>query len=86
MNLLVRSTTIQHSYTVMVNKDYVNITGPMNTWKCCKYMIVASQLSSLEVDTAARVQILNEAVCVSHSANTLGKSMNPTILPTAMGK
>ena len=24
--------------------------------------------------------------CISYSANTLGKSMNPTILPPAMGK
>ena len=30
---------------------------------------------------------LDEAVCISHSANnTLGKSMNPTILPPAMGR
>ena len=24
--------------------------------------------------------------CISHSTNTLGKGMNPIILPTAMGK
>ena len=29
---------------------------------------------------------LNEAVCISQSANALGKSMNLTILPPAMGK
>ena len=28
---------------------------------------------------ATWVQILAEAVCISHSANTLGKVMNPTI-------
>ena len=33
-----------------------------------------------------RVQILNETVCISHSANILGKGMNPTILPPAIGK
>ena len=33
-----------------------------------------------------RVQILDTAVCISHSVNTLGKSMNPTILPPAIGK
>ena len=38
------------------------------------------------MDTAAQVQILDEAVCILHSTNTLGKSMNPTILPPAMGK
>ena len=32
------------------------------------------------------VQNLDEAVCISHSTNTLGKGMNPTIFPSAMGK
>ena len=32
------------------------------------------------------VQILDETDCISHSANTLGKGMNPIILPPAMGK
>ena len=36
--------------------------------------------------TVTRVQIQDEAVCISHSANALGKSMNPTILPLAMGE
>ena len=35
----------------------------------------------LELDTVTQVQILCEAVCISHSADTLGKSMNPTIVP-----
>ena len=26
-----------------------------------------------------RVQIQDEAICISHSPNTLGKGMNPTI-------
>ena len=38
------------------------------------------------MDTANLVQILNESVCISHSTNTLGKSMNRIILPPAMGK
>ena len=29
---------------------------------------------------------LDEADCISHSTNTLGKGMNPIILPPAMGK
>ena len=29
---------------------------------------------------------LDEAVCISHSANALGKSINPTILLPAIGK
>ena len=43
-------------------------------------------LSSQEMDSATRVQILDEAGCISHSTNTLGKGMNPIILPPAMGK
>ena len=31
-------------------------------------------------------QILDETDCISHSTNTLGKGMNPIILPPAMGK
>ena len=40
----------------------------------------------IEMDTATRVQILDETDCISHSTNTLGKGMNPIILPPAMGK
>ena len=39
-----------------------------------------------EMDTATRVQILDETDCISHSTNTLGKGMNPIILPPSMGK
>ena len=38
------------------------------------------------MDTATRVQILDEADCISYSTNTLGKGMNPVILPPSMGK
>ena len=38
------------------------------------------------IDTATRVQILDETDCISHSTNTLGKGMNPIILPPAMGE
>ena len=30
--------------------------------------------------------ILGETDCISHSTKTLGKGMNPIILPPAMGK
>ena len=40
----------------------------------------------VEMDTATRVQILDETDSISHSTNTLGKGMNPIILPPAMGK
>ena len=29
---------------------------------------------------------INETDCISHSTNTLGKGMNPIILPPVMGK
>ena len=38
------------------------------------------------MNTATQVPILHEAVSISHSANTIGKGMNPIILPPAMGK
>ena len=38
------------------------------------------------MDTATRVQILDETDSISYSTNTLGKGMNPIILPPAMGK
>ena len=39
-----------------------------------------------EMDKVARVKILDETDCISHSTNTLGKGINPIILPPAMGK
>ena len=38
------------------------------------------------MDTATRVQILNETDCISHSTNTLGKGTIPIIPFPAMGK
>ena len=38
------------------------------------------------MDTATRAQIQDETDCISHSTNTLGKGMNPIILPPAMSK
>ena len=38
------------------------------------------------MDTAKRVQNLDEFDCISHSTNTLGKGMNPIILPPAKAK
>ena len=36
----------------------------------------------VEMDTATRVQILDETDCISHSTNIMGKGMNPIILPS----
>ena len=38
------------------------------------------------MDIAARVQVLDKTIFISHNTNTFGKGMNPTILPPAMGK
>ena len=38
------------------------------------------------MDTVSQVQILDETDGISYSTNTLGKGMNPIILPPAMGK
>ena len=56
-----------------------------NVWTRLEVPVVY-WLSSQEMDTAIRVQILDETDCISHSTNTLGKGMNPIILPPAMGK
>ena len=36
------------------------------------------------MDTATRVQILDETVCISQCTNTLEKGMDPIILPPAI--
>ena len=38
------------------------------------------------MDTATRVQIMDETDYISHRTNTLWKGMNPIILPPALGK
>ena len=43
-------------------------------------------LSSLEMDSKTQVQILDETDCISHSANTLKKGINPIILLPAIRK
>ena len=48
----------------------------------CRDVMVSSE----EIDTTTRVQILDEAGCISQSANTLGKGINLTILTPATGK
>ena len=60
---------------------------PSNIIILCKVEVpVVWWLSSQEMDTVTRVQILVETDCISHSTNTLGKGMNPITLPRAMGK
>ena len=43
-------------------------------------------LSSKEMDTANRFQILDEVVFILHSANTIENGMHPTILAQAIDK
>ena len=49
-------------------------------------MFEVKWLSLLEMVKATRVQFLDEAVCILHIPITLGKGMNPTILPPAIAK
>ena len=43
-------------------------------------------LSKKEMDTVSRTQIYDKVACFLHSVNTSAKSMNHTILFSAMGK
>ena len=43
-------------------------------------------VTAYKMHMVTQVQISGEAVSISHSSNTLGKGMNPIILPPAMGK
>ena len=45
-----------------------------------------SKETEMEMNTATLVQILDDTDCISHSTNSLGKGMNPIILPPDMGK
>ena len=38
------------------------------------------------MDIVNQVQILDKAICISHSANTHGEGVHRVILPPAMGK
>ena len=48
----------------------------------CKHLV--AKCYRRKVNTRNRVQILDQAVCISHSANTLEKGMNPDIFSLAM--
>ena len=50
-----------------------------------KYLDLSGGASGI-MDKAIRVQILDETDGISHITSTLGKGMNPIILPPAMGK
>ena len=47
---------------------------------------VVKSLPSVEMDTVIQVQILDEAVSISHSANIIGKGIHPTLLLLAIDK
>ena len=59
-------------------------TTPSQRCPWCVEVPVVQSLSPYEMNTAIRVQILDATDCISH--NSLGKGMNPIILPPAMGK
>ena len=49
-------------------------------------VLMVQWLSLLEMDTAAQVQILDEAVCIFHSADTFAKGMDSTIMTPTVSK
>ena len=51
----------------------------------CMHICVYVYVHLYIMDTATRVQILDETDSISYSTNTIGKGMNPVILPPAMG-
>ena len=61
--------------------------NPLKRCSRCILLIgpVVNWLPSWEIDTVIRV-IIDEAVCITHSTNTLGNVMNPSILPPVIGK
>ena len=50
------------------------------------YTTETFQLFSLHGSARNPYNSMHETDCISHSTNTLGKGMNPIILPQAMGK
>ena len=53
--------------------------------RCVSWLTARSRANMQQMETVIRVQILDEAICILHSTNTLRKPMNPTIFPSAMG-
>ena len=79
------STNPHHSLSLSLPLNmfllFFSITTPnMNLW--CPW---CNCYRRRKWTTATRVQILDLTDCISHSTNTLGKGMNPIILPPAMG-
>ena len=52
----------------------------------CMYVSIYLSIYSYVCMYLSIYQILDLTDCISHSTNTLGKGMNPIILPPAMGK
>ena len=50
-----------------------------------RYNMEVQWLSLEEMDSATRVQFLDETGCLLHSTDTIQKTMNPTVLPQAAG-
>ena len=50
-----------------------------------KEALVMWRLSSQKMDTANRVQIMKEPICISHSANTLEKKYASTYYLSSYG-
>ena len=69
------------------NPDALIIMGTQTVIRNLKPELLSyNGVMVMEMDTAIWVQILDENDCISHSTNTLGKGMNPIILPPVRGK
>ena len=53
---------------------------------CEKKGHMVQWLLALEINLATLFQILNKAVCISHSPIDFEKGINPTIPPPSIGK
>ena len=75
-----------NSITAVFHKDGLGIKYPIKVYMPLNKERRCNGYCRREMDTATRVQIMDETDCISHSTNTLGKGMNPIILPPAMVK
>ena len=82
-----------HIYLIYVSKQYLVLNNQQ--WLICHKVksnyYIYGDIQSVMVIVVGNGHCdlssnLGEAVCISHSANSLGKGMNPSILPPAMGK
>ena len=72
----------------MHSNNILNFQESTTIWNACTKSLETYWMHHVPgvVDTVTGVQILGDAVCIIHIANTLGKGVNPTILHFVMGE